>query len=128
MSATRLLIYIRWLPALLWMAGIFYASSQQALPSPPGLSYTFAAMAGHFFLYFVLAALLLFALGESSLHLRKRLLAAGIAAFLYGLSDEFHQSFVPGREPTVEDLVVNLLGVLGALTVWAYWWRRTATS
>ncbi len=110
------------------MAGIFWLSSQQALPPPPGLSYTVAAIAGHFFMYFLLATLLLFALGGTSLRGWKLLATAGGVAFLYGLSDEFHQSLVPGRLASFEDLVVDLLGILGALTIWAYWWQRSATT
>ena len=33
-----------------------------------------------------------------------------VVAFLYGLSDEFHQSFTPGREPTVRDMVIDSVG------------------
>jgi VanZ family protein len=36
------------------------------------------------------------------------LLAIGI---LYALSDEFHQSFVPGRTPSIGDLVADTVGL-----------------
>ena len=31
-------------------------------------------------------------------------------ASLYGASDEFHQSFTPGREPTVRDMIIDSVG------------------
>jgi VanZ family protein len=42
------------------------------------------------------------------------IVAAGIC-FSYGLSDEFHQSFVPGREVSLGDATADLVGgALGA--------------
>jgi VanZ family protein len=123
-SSARLNAYLRWLPATFWMAGIFWLSSQEALPSPPGLSFTIGAIAGHFVAYSILGALLALAF-EGSMPRGPALLAAGLAAFLYGLSDEFHQSFVPGRDASIEDLLVDLLGILSALAVWSFGWRRS---
>ena len=37
---------------------------------------------------------------------------------LYAMSDEFHQSFSPGRSPKVTDVYIDTLGVIvGALLV-----------
>jgi VanZ family protein len=36
----------------------------------------------------------------------------------YGISDELHQWFVPGREADVADVVADSLGALGAAWVW----------
>ena len=37
---------------------------------------------------------------------------------LYAISDEFHQSFSPGRSPKVTDVYIDTLGVIvGALLV-----------
>lgn len=46
--------------------------------------------------------------------------------FLYACSDEFHQSFVPGRGPSFKDVIIDTCGgVTGALLVrkkiWRYW-------
>lgn len=49
---------------------------------------------------------------------------AGVAAFGYALSDEFHQTFVPGRTFSVEDLAVDLAGIVtgvGAAWAWRSW-------
>jgi VanZ family protein len=36
-------------------------------------------------------------------------------ALLYGLSDEFHQAFVPGRHPDPLDIVTDIAGAAAAL-------------
>lgn len=56
-------------------------------------------------------------------------LAAGIA-ILYGISDEIHQSFVPGRFPSVYDVIADAIGafagaaVMRALIVRIPWLRE----
>ena len=52
------------------------------------------------------------------------LLAFAISV-LYGVSDEYHQSFVPGRDPSLLDWLVDALGAATALGI--VWCRGTAT-
>jgi len=40
---------------------------------------------------------------------------------LFGWSDEWHQSFTPGRDVDVMDWVADSLGALVAVTVYLYW-------
>ena len=52
---------------------------------------------------------------------RKELSAPGalllwIGAVLYGISDEFHQSFVSGRTPAMADLLADAVGALAAIS------------
>jgi len=47
---------------------------------------------------------------------KARWLALGIAA-VYGLLDEYHQSFVPGREPSVADWIADVAGAAAAVMV-----------
>jgi VanZ family protein len=46
-----------------------------------------------------------------------RAATAFAVAILYGLSDEWHQSFVPGRTPDVWDLVVDAIGALTGIGI-----------
>jgi len=49
------------------------------------------------------------------------LLGAFVITVLYGVSDEFHQSFVPGRTPDVADVAADAAGAALALTAaWAW--------
>jgi VanZ family protein len=91
------------------MAIIFTASSISDIGTlPAGIS----DKSGHSFGYAILGALLLRALAGGRLAgvTWKRALAAIALSALYGASDEFHQSFVPGRTPDVLDLVADATG------------------
>ena len=86
-----------WAPVILQMAIIFGVSSLSRPGSPGGLSNN----AGHFIGYALLSALLVRALAGgrvAGITWRVTLLAV-LAATLYGVSDELHQRFVPGRSP-----------------------------
>jgi hypothetical protein len=43
---------------------------------------------------------------------------------LYGISDEWHQSFVPGREAAFHDLVADTAGVFAGAVFWNFFLRR----
>ena len=72
----------------------------------------------HFVEYFILGALLVRAFSNSSdkVNFKLILLLSVLIASIYGLLDEFHQSFVPGRSPDIFDLFSDIIGsLLGAL-------------
>ena len=48
-----------------------------------------------------------------------RVLVVGILALVYGCTDEYHQSFVEGRDSSVLDLVADLTGGLTGGIVYA---------
>lgn len=97
--------------AVLWMAFIFMLSSLpgSAIPGSYG-------SLGHFGLYAILGALLLLALPERLRPWTACAIAVLIAS-AYGVSDEFHQSFTPGRTPDPMDWLVDTAGAL--TTAWA---------
>ena len=100
----------RWLPVLLWMGFIFFLSSQPHLPRYPDHIIDFLLKkVAHLFEYALLAILLHRAVGDESG--RWALLIGG----LYALSDELHQSFVPGRNAALLDLAFDVLGVIFGL-------------
>lgn len=105
--------YLRFLPALAMMAAIFAFSSvpSQEMPSF-GFWDTLVKKGGHMVGYGLLALTYWFALKLD----RKRWWLALLLAVLYALSDEFHQSFVPGRHPSLVDaLVIDPAGAALAL-------------
>ncbi len=114
---------VRWGLVLVWMALIFFLSAQPDVPHPDsGWLALLVSSGAHLFFYGVLALLLNWALGNGG---RGLALAFGLA-LLYGISDEFHQSFVPGRVPDPLDLVCDGLGAALALAVWWGLRRRAA--
>ena len=111
---TPLRILALWGPVLAWMAAIFAASST----SSGGSSLDLPDWLTHGTAYLVLSVLACRALAGGS---RKRLLgrhalAAVVVCGAYGVGDEVHQSFVPGRDPSAADVGKDVAGALvGAL-------------
>lgn len=101
-------------PPLAFHALLFYLSSQQQLPAGPENSDKVL----HFLAYGVLALLWIRALGGGRMIAtpRQALLVFAIVT-LYGLSDELHQSFVPGRDASGWDVLADALGAAAAAAV-----------
>ena len=99
-------------PVLGYCLFIFTLSNQPSLPATPG-----GDLVAHFAAYTLMGGLFFRAIAFSSNWTRTKVfLWAAIAGTLYGLSDEFHQSFIPGRFATLEDCVADALGsVFGAI-------------
>jgi hypothetical protein len=97
------------------MAAIFYLSSRTHLPDLDG-GRDMQSIAGHFGAYAALGASLALLLRWLGWMPVRALLAAIVLATLYGVTDEFHQSFVPNRMTDPKDLLVDFLGATaGAL-------------
>jgi VanZ family protein len=110
-----------WLPVALDAALIFYLSSIPRLPSPPG---PFSDKHFHFGSYALLATLLVRALASARLRNINARIAIGavLLATLYGVTDEIHQIYVPGRTAALDDLAADALGAAtaaGLLLAWA---------
>ncbi|BFH76533.1 VanZ family protein [Thermus thermophilus] len=96
--------------ALLWMGVLWWFSAQPA--TGVGLPHPWDK-AAHFLAYLVLGLLLRLGLGGFSL--------AFLFASLYGVVDEWHQSFVPGREAFGLDLLADFLGAWVGARLWGRW-------
>ena len=74
----------------------------------------------HAGIYALLAATALFALPKKIRESKPVLTGIMIVFFclLYGSSDEFHQSFIPGRESSMGDLVADGIGSAILVLVW----------
>ena len=72
----------------------------------------------HFSIYTVVGLLLMALLCTYHLKNSWRVIMTIVIGILYAASDEFHQSFSPGRTPKVTDVYIDTLGVmLGILLV-----------
>ncbi len=110
-----------WLPPLMWMAVIFYVSSQPTLPSAPGpLLDAFLKKLTHAVEYALLFVLLLRA-WRHHLSADQALRAALLTTALYAVSDEWHQAFVPGRKANGYDVLID---VSVPLLLWWLWRGR----
>jgi VanZ family protein len=98
------------------MALIFYLSAQEAVgPELPA----WVRVVAHFGEYALLAALWVWAL--SPLLGRRALLVAAAIAFVYALSDEYHQSFVEGRDADPLDVLADAAGIAVAVSLLSAW-------
>ena len=107
------------------MGTIFFLSHQSGDSIELSL---FAGMdkVSHLIAYFVLALSVYFA-HTPQLHFHSRVrVVLQVTCFcaLFALSDEYHQSFIPGRMVSIGDLVADLLGVILATFLYLYFHRR----
>jgi VanZ family protein len=104
-----------WLPPMAWAGLIFYLSSRSYIPVEPPFPHFDKLV--HAVEYGVLCILLARAIqpGKISSITGTTLMMAILASFLYGVSDEIHQAFVPMRSCDFFDALFDLLGaILGA--------------
>ncbi len=100
----------RWIPAILWAGLIFFLSSIPDLKSnfPTTLDLILRKLA-HMVEFGILTWLVWRAILSFSW--------SGIISLLYAISDELHQRFVPGREGTLRDVIIDAIGVIIAILV-----------
>jgi VanZ family protein len=100
-----------WLPVALWAALIFTFSSIPSLDSGLGTWDTVLRKLAHLAEYAVLGALLYRAL--------RREPAAIALGSLYAVTDEVHQTFVSGREGSPLDWLIDTVGVIAGVLLFA---------
>lgn len=125
---------VAWILVLLWMLLIFNLSSQVAEESnklskgvtevvvqtvekvvpqkqlDPNTFNHIVRKNAHFFAYLLLGILVINAFRRSGYRERKFFLLALVICFLYAVSDEVHQLFVPGRGGQVKDVLLDSIG------------------
>ena len=121
----------RWAPVVIWAAVIFtfstgwFTSDNTEAIATPFLHWLFPSLTpdtlsfihhiirkcGHLTEYFIFSLLVLRAIraGRPGMRLAWALAAIGIVA-AYASSDEFHQSFVPGRSASIYDVMLDTTG------------------
>ena len=110
MSRRTCELVLAWAPALLVMAGIWILSSSAA-PSVPIHRLPVRDRGAHFLAYGTLAFFVARAALRTGHTQRLRVWAFAVhTALLWGLLDEVHQAFVPGRSPDLVDLCADGLG------------------
>lgn len=104
---------------IIWAAFIFFLSRQPGLNSGfPQIWDLVLRKLAHISEYFILNVLLIKSFGSYSLSRKKILILSFSLALLYAISDEYHQSFIFGRQGTVRDVMIDGVGIL--LSSWLY--------
>lgn len=80
----------------------------------------------HFTLYAILGFLsFLSFITYKSLSLKKRIFIISSVCFLYSLSDEFHQLFIPGRSGELRDVLIDFSGSMFAILILTFISNKT---
>jgi VanZ family protein len=109
----RIRAVIYWLITIGYMGTIFYVSSRHNVKLPE-IARNIDKVA-HMLAYVPLAYLLSMSLRDSGMK-KYAFLAAFFIASIYGVTDELHQSMVPGRDATVGDVAADTVGAfIGSL-------------
>lgn len=119
---------LAWAPAALTMAAIWLLSSSSA-PGVPIDVLPFRDRGAHFLAYGTLSFFVAHAPIRTGERRRARVwLFAVYTAVLWGLLDEIHQAFVPGRSPDLVDLVADGLGASVGAFLRVLFVRRAAPA
>lgn len=118
-----------WLPPVAVAAAIFILSATPDLKSPlAGILDLLARKAGHLGIYWLLGFSLQRGL-EGSAKVSRRLMVIGISlVIVFAVSDEYHQSFVPGRSGSAVDIVIDVIGGSLGLVAWQGLFKEKAKS
>jgi VanZ family protein len=108
-----------WLPVVLWLLVIFAFSSKPTGTATEIYWQDFIVKKfAHVVVFFVLTTLLYRAL-KQDVSKREAAQFAILLAVLYGVLDEIHQGFTPGREPHFRDVIFDTIGsVLAIYSLW----------
>ena len=124
---------------LVWSAVIFYLSHQNAndsgsssldiikyvIESVLNIDLTISQLDNinsifrtfmHGFVYFVLSFLSIIACYTNNV--KRKYIVALIFTFIYSITDEIHQHFIPGRVCDINDIIMDLIGSITAIGVY----------
>lgn len=125
---------IKWLEANYWLSYlitlllailIFYISSKSFEKGAPLPEFPLKSLLYHLLIFFLFSFFLLISMAKGNKRKNLLIIGAIIIGVLYGVSDEFHQLFVPNRACTFEDILTDSIGVLSAGVLYVVKLRRT---
>jgi VanZ family protein len=102
-----------WLPVLIWAGIIFIFSSNPAVRTTEIHWEDFIIKkSAHIFFFGVLSVFFYRAYKSHNIAIKKSVYYAIVSVFLYGVIDEIHQSFTPGRDPRLRDIMFDTFGAI----------------
>jgi len=109
-----------WLPVFLWAIVIFsFSSIPTAHVSQIHWKDFIVKKTAHMTEYAIFTVLLYRAFLGGGASKKKAFLYAFLVCVLYAMTDEFHQSFTPGREPTLRDVGFDTIG--SSIAIYSLW-------
>ncbi|AOM81618.1 VanZ family protein [Salisediminibacterium beveridgei] len=134
-------VKIAWLAVVFWMGLIFFFSHQPGQESAAlssgitqqlhsiltwlplidfeiGLLHALVRKGAHFVVYLVLGMLLLHALRTSGILIQKAVFFSWFISTIYAATDEYHQTFIPGRVGDPVDVVIDSAGAVTGIIIY----------
>ncbi len=108
--------YLLIVPIVMYSALIYYLSNQSRLPMPDFGILGWDKLI-HYTAYFIYGILMQLAVTAvlSKKTQKYQIIIVVLLASLFAFSDEIHQSFVPGRDADIFDVLADLLGILTSM-------------
>lgn len=93
-------------------------------------AFAYSDLVAHMIVYAALGAAVLYAWSDKckEQHYFKVVCYTVLFCLLYGISDEFHQSFVPGRYVSGMDVVADTVGAIVICTGWLVFTKKLFVS
>ena len=115
-----------WVPPIAWAAVLFALSGGSPPPIAPPIP--FIDKIEHAIAYCLLGALIARAIAGTwpETPPRALVLLAGAVAAVYGITDEIHQSFTPGRFVEIADGIADAIGGFAGAGLFARWRTRAS--
>ncbi len=107
---------------LIYCGFIYYLSSQSSIAAP--MLFTHQDKLHHLGAYFIMGVLTWRMIRTMNIPVIIKFLTSLIFCSLYGFSDEWHQSFVPGRNADVLDWIADTLGAFCSISLYYLQERR----
>lgn len=114
---------LRWIPALFIISVSWYLSSQNRIES-----ITIFQNVDKLIHLVCFAGLAFWVAFGFNLHEYKKVWLPTLFVVVYGVIDELHQSFVPGRTMSVYDLIFDIVGALLGCLVYAWVYKKLFKS
>ncbi|MFN0117688.1 MAG: VanZ family protein [Elusimicrobiota bacterium] len=118
-----MILILAWLPVFCWAGLIFWFSSIPSLNSGLGNWDFYLRKGAHVFEFFVLTGFIYRALKITVFPIQSKRIYfySFLSSLLYAFADEWHQAFVPGRGPSLSDVLFDSVGIILMLIfIWIY--------
>jgi len=97
---------------------IFFFSSLASVPG--GKSFILLPIIYHFVIFFLFSFFLLITIKGNKKIKIKYILLMLVISLTYAILDEIHQSFIPGRDTSIKDILTDFSGTIASTIVYLY--------
>ncbi len=74
----------------------------------------------HFIVFFLFSFFLFTTIKGKGKIKTKHILIVFLISLIYAILDEFHQSFVPNRDASIKDILIDSLGIFTSMIIYLY--------